>query len=159
MDQPISAAAAGTKPPCCSRIATHFVMHSSQICADAPATRRPTASALRPQKEQRRRRGCRRSKLPSVARRSMRLLPLIRREGGLAGSWPCSYARAGRFSTHGRQLLVLLVELLAGDLLFAHLGQFQDEVDDLLLEQWRPHAGERGRVLAVVVPDFLLTAG
>src|ERR1700686_2407773 len=113
MDQPIPAAVAATKPPCCCRIATHFVMHSSQICADAPATRRSTASAPRPQNEQRRC-GRRCSKLRSVARHFMSLNPAAPR------------------SARRRQILVILVELLARDPFFGPFGELRDKVDDLL---------------------------
>src|ERR1700730_18866746 len=54
--------------------------------------------------------------------------------------------------------LVLLEELLLGDLLFGHIGELNDEVDHLLLVDRRPHGGERIRVLLIVVPHFPLAA-
>jgi hypothetical protein len=48
-----SAEGAGGNPPCCSRTATHILMHASQIYTDGPATSRATSSSLLPQNEQR----------------------------------------------------------------------------------------------------------
>src|SRR5262245_26818613 len=50
-------------------------------------------------------------------------------------------------------------ELFGLHLLFRHLGQFEDEIDGLVLEDRRPELGEELRVVAVVVVDLTLLAG
>src|SRR5689334_17688177 len=54
-------------------------------------------------------------------------------------------------------VLVFLVELLAADLLIGHLRKLDQEVDHLFLKQRRAHARQRLWILAVIVPDLLLT--
>src|SRR5262245_16904575 len=55
--------------------------------------------------------------------------------------------------------VVLLEKLGARDLLLRYFCEFQDEVDDLLLEDRRPQGRDRIRILPIVVPDFLLATG
>src|SRR6267154_1420163 len=61
----------------------------------------------------------------------------------------------------GRALLgfVVLVEILARDLLFSHVGEFKDEIDHLVLINRRTKLGERIVIVAIVVPDLLLASG
>src|SRR2546425_10695578 len=61
---------------------------------------------------------------------------------------PSSGGERGRTSCGGSRFLPLvlfLVELLAGDLLFGHLGELDQEVDHFLLEDRRPDARHRLR--------------
>src|SRR5713226_810586 len=61
----------------------------------------------------------------------------------------------------GRALLglVVLVEILARDLLFGHVGKFKDEIDHLVLINRRTKLGQRVVIVAIVVPDLLLATG
>src|ERR1700681_2892769 len=54
---------------------------------------------------------------------------------------------------------VVLVEILARDLLFSHVGEFKDEIDHLVLIDRRTKLGERIVIVAIVVPDLLLASG
>src|ERR1700674_1597710 len=67
--------------------------------------------------------------------------PLCKGSGGAEGSLVL-----------GEQLL--LIDLLVGD-----LGELEQEIDHLFLEDRGAQTGERVRVLAEVVPDLLLLAG
>src|SRR5467141_2912969 len=53
---------------------------------------------------------------------------------------------------------VVLVEILARDLLFSHVGEFKDEIDHLVLIDRRTKLGERIVIVAIVVPDLLLAS-
>src|SRR5712692_9097331 len=55
--------------------------------------------------------------------------------------------------------LVVLVEILARDLLFGHVGEFKDEIDHLVLIDRRTKLGQRVVIVAIVVPDLLLAPG
>src|SRR5260370_7257941 len=55
--------------------------------------------------------------------------------------------------------LVVLVEILARDLLFGHVGEFKDEIDHLVLIDRRTKLGQRVVIVAIVVPDLLLVPG
>src|SRR6202158_3671274 len=55
--------------------------------------------------------------------------------------------------------LVVLVEILARDLLFGHVGEFEDEVDHLVLIDRRTKLGQRVVIVAIIVPDLLLATG
>src|ERR1700745_4282806 len=55
-------------------------------------------------------------------------------------------------------ILVLFKELLLGDRLFAHSGQFKQEVDNFVLEQRRSYGGQSGWIVTVVFPHALLLA-
>src|SRR3954470_9760237 len=54
--------------------------------------------------------------------------------------------------------LILLVEIFARDLLFGHVGELEDKVDDLILIDRRTKLGQRVGVVAIVVPDLFLAA-
>src|SRR5712691_1256400 len=56
-------------------------------------------------------------------------------------------------------VLVVLEELLARDLLLRDLGELDQEVDHLLLEDRRPYPRNRAGILPVILPDLLLAAG
>src|SRR5215831_17074673 len=64
-------------------------------------------------------------------------------------------SRSGRVGL----VLILLVQLLARNRPFAHVGELDQEVDHLLLENGRAHARHRRRVLAIEIPHLLLLAG
>src|SRR6267142_897284 len=66
-----------------------------------------------------------------------------------------------RLTPSGSALLgfVVLVEILARDLLFSHVGEFKDEIDHLVLIDRRTKLGERIVIVAIVVPDLLLASG
>src|SRR4029079_4459350 len=51
------------------------------------------------------------------------------------------------------------VELLGGHWLLGHLGELDDKVDDLLLEDRCPDLGEHFRVVAVEIVDLPLLPG
>ena len=55
--------------------------------------------------------------------------------------------------------LVVLEQVLARDLLLGHVGEFEDEIDHLVLIDRRTKLGQRIGIVAIVVPDFLLAAG
>src|SRR6185312_16916533 len=59
----------------------------------------------------------------------------------------------------GRLSLDVLVKLLARYLLLGHLGELDQEIDDLLLIDRCPQARERLRIVAVVFPDLLFLTG
>src|SRR4029079_15039758 len=71
----------------------------------------------------------------------------IRRKGAVPAS-------GGLFGRRAR--LIVLVELVARDLLVRHLGEFGEEVDDLLLVDRRAQARYRLRIVAVEIPHLLL---
>src|ERR1700681_961780 len=52
--------------------------------------------------------------------------------------------------------LVIPVEILARDLLFGHVGEFEDEVDHLVLIDRRTKLGQRVVIVTIIVPDLLL---
>src|SRR5262249_10111197 len=54
--------------------------------------------------------------------------------------------------------LLLFVQFLSGNLLVADIRQFEQEVDDFVLEWRRWHGSDSGRFVAVIVPDLLLLA-
>src|SRR5438445_8048751 len=51
---------------------------------------------------------------------------------------------------------LILGKLLARDLVFLHISEFQDEVDDLVLEDRRSQLRQCPWIVAVVVPDLVL---
>src|SRR5665213_2879453 len=62
----------------------------------------------------------------------------------------------------GRALLgvvFFLVEVLAADLLFRHIGELEDEIDHLVFINRSTKLGQRIGVVAIVVPDLLFAAG
>src|SRR6516162_11097924 len=59
----------------------------------------------------------------------------------------------------GSRVVLLLVKLLSADRLLGDLGEFDQEVDDLFLEDRGSHGRERLRVVSIMVPDLLLAAG
>src|SRR5436309_6121426 len=69
------------------------------------------------------------------------------------------YGRSAGGLLGGLVLLVLLIKLFPRDLLLRHFGEFDEEVDDLLLVDRRAQACDRLRIVAVVLPDLLLLAG
>src|SRR5712672_2947255 len=56
-------------------------------------------------------------------------------------------------------VLVLLEEFLARNLLLAHGGQFEQEIDHFLLEDGRPYRCQRAGILLIELPHFLLASG
>jgi hypothetical protein len=52
-------------------------------------------------------------------------------------------------------IFLFLEELLSRNLLFGDIGQFKEEVDHFVLEQWRPYGGQSTRIVAVIVPHLL----
>jgi hypothetical protein len=56
-------------------------------------------------------------------------------------------------------LFVFLEQLVPRNRLVRHLGELEQEVDHLVLEQRRAQGGERVGILAVIVPDLLLLPG
>ncbi len=59
----------------------------------------------------------------------------------------------------GRLVLIFLIEIFARHLFLGHVGEFDKEVDDLLLENRCPQARDRTWIVAVILPDLLLLAG
>src|SRR5665213_778084 len=59
----------------------------------------------------------------------------------------------------GRLLrVILLVKILARDLLFGHVGEFEDEINNLVLINRRTKLGQRIGIVAIVVPDLFLAS-
>jgi len=52
-----------------------------------------------------------------------------------------------------------LNRFFARDLLFGHVGEFEDEIDHLVFINRRTKLGQRVGIAAIVVPDFFLAAG
>src|ERR1700704_3071498 len=77
--------------------------------------------------------------------------------------WRAGPAAGARRARPGRPLrlggVVFLVEFLARDRLVGHLGELDDIVHHLLLEDRRPQGRDRVRIFAVVVPNLLLAPG
>src|ERR1700681_346016 len=55
--------------------------------------------------------------------------------------------------------VVVLEQVFARNLLFGHVGEFEDEIDHLVFINRRTKLGQRIGIAAIVVPDFLLAAG
>src|ERR1700709_476437 len=64
------------------------------------------------------------------------------------------YILNARLKQLGGALLrfVVLVEILARHLLFGHIGELQDEIDDLVLIDRRTELGQRIWIVAIVIP-------
>src|SRR5260370_17093922 len=70
------------------------------------------------------------------------------------------YILNARLTQSGGALLrfVVLVEVLARHLLFGNVGEFEDEIDDLVLIDRCTELGQRIGIVAIVVPDLFLAS-
>src|SRR5579863_6730126 len=55
--------------------------------------------------------------------------------------------------------LIIAVQLLTRHLLFGHGGKFENKIDHLVFVDRCAKLGQRIRIVAIVVPDFLLAPG
>src|SRR3546814_12341905 len=62
------------------------------------------------------------------------------------------------YTTLFRSLLLLLAQLVGGDIPLGHLGEVDDEVDHLVLEERRAELGLGLRIGAVILQHLLLLA-
>src|SRR5438876_7258247 len=83
---------------------------------------------------------------------------------GFAGTVPVETDSQGRDSDRLKRSsgalfrLVVLVEVLTGNLLLGHVGEFKDEIDDLVLINRRAKLGERIGIVAIIIPNLFLAS-